>query len=248
MCTLIIERRPGHDWPILLAANRDEMTERACKPPARHWPDRPDVVAGIDLLAGGSWLGVNKYGVVAGVLNRRGALGPGPGLRSRGELPLEALDHANATAAAQALAQIEPSSYRSFNLVVADSTHGFCLSCEDGRMSCRSLPPGLSMVTAHDLNDLSSPRIKMYLPRFRAAKTPDPESADWSSWQSLLASRIHDAQAGPEGAMNVDTGKGLATVSSSLIALPGINRENVGPIWLHAAGNPAKVPFESIEF
>ena len=48
MCTLIILRRPNHDWPVLLAANRDEMSTRAWDPPARHWPDRPNVVAGID--------------------------------------------------------------------------------------------------------------------------------------------------------------------------------------------------------
>ena len=41
MCTVVILRRPGHDWPLLLAGNRDEMKGRPWKPPARHWPDRP---------------------------------------------------------------------------------------------------------------------------------------------------------------------------------------------------------------
>ena len=49
MCTLIILRRPGHSWPTLIAANRDEMVSRPWRPPARHWPDRPDTVAGIGL-------------------------------------------------------------------------------------------------------------------------------------------------------------------------------------------------------
>src|SRR6202012_4950605 len=109
MCTLVIFRRPDHRWPLLIGANRDEMIDRPWEPPGRHWPDRPDVVAGLDILAGGSWLGLNDFGVVAGILNRHGSLGPAAGQRSRGELVLEALDHADASAAAEALAAIEPS-------------------------------------------------------------------------------------------------------------------------------------------
>jgi len=104
MCTLVILRRPDHRWPVLIGANRDEMIDRPWDPPGRHWPDRPEVVAGLDKLAGGSWLGINDWGVAAAVLNRHGSLGPAPGIRSRGELVLEALDHADAAAAAEALA------------------------------------------------------------------------------------------------------------------------------------------------
>src|SRR5215469_12226964 len=108
MCTLVILRRPEHAWPVLIAANRDEMINRPARPPGRHWPDRAEVVAGLDLLAGGSWLGLNDWGVAAAVLNRTGSLGPARGMRSRGELVLEALDHASAVEAANALAYLEP--------------------------------------------------------------------------------------------------------------------------------------------
>src|SRR5919108_5501887 len=103
MCTLVILRRPDHRWPVLIGANRDEMIDRPWQPPGRHWPDRAEVVAGRDLLAGGSWLGLNDWGVAAAVLNRHGSLGPAAGLRSRGELVLEALDHADAARAPAAL-------------------------------------------------------------------------------------------------------------------------------------------------
>src|SRR6202030_2470467 len=131
MCTLVILRRPGHRWPVLIGANRDEMIDRASKPPGRHWPDRPELVAGRDLLAGGSWLGINDWGVAAAVLNRHGSLGPAPDRRSRGELVLEALDHADAAAAARALAQLNPAAYRTFNLIVADNRDGFWLRHAD---------------------------------------------------------------------------------------------------------------------
>ena len=87
MCTLVILRRPGSPWPLLLAANRDELRTRASMSPARHWPDRPHLRGGLDVLARGSWLGINDDGVVAAVLNRRGTLGPAPDKRSRGEAP-----------------------------------------------------------------------------------------------------------------------------------------------------------------
>jgi uncharacterized protein with NRDE domain len=85
MCTVVILRRPGHDWPLLLAANRDEMRGRPWSPPGRHWPDRPATRAGLDHEAGGSWLGVNDSGVVVAILNRRGSLGTAEGKRSRGD-------------------------------------------------------------------------------------------------------------------------------------------------------------------
>src|SRR5256712_10677077 len=98
MCTLVIRRRREHAWPVIIGANRDEMIDRPAKPPGRHWPDRTEVVAGLDLLAGGSWLGLNDWGVAAAVLNRHGSLGPEAGLRSRGGPGLEGLDHADAGA------------------------------------------------------------------------------------------------------------------------------------------------------
>ena len=63
--------------------------------------------------------------MVAAVLNRRGTLGPEPGKRSRGELVLEALDHAEATRAADALRALDPAAYRPFNLIVADAVDAF---------------------------------------------------------------------------------------------------------------------------
>ena len=87
MCTVVLLRRPGHDWPLILAANRDEMTGRAWLPPARHWPDRAEAIAGQDVLAGGTWLGMNDWGVIAGILNRPGSLGPDGRTAARGPRP-----------------------------------------------------------------------------------------------------------------------------------------------------------------
>ncbi|TAN56853.1 MAG: hypothetical protein EPN26_03235, partial [Rhodospirillales bacterium] len=189
MCTLIVLRRPGHAWPLLLAANRDEMAGRPWKAPARHWPDRPEVMAGLDVLAGGSWLGINHDGLVAGILNRVGSLGPKAGKRSRGELVLDALDHAEAAEAAKALSDLDPRAYRPFNLLVADFQDAFWLRNDGRRIESFPVPEGVHMLTAHDLDDKASPRIASFLPRFRNATTPRPEDGDWESWKELLRTK-----------------------------------------------------------
>ena len=247
MCTVVILRRPGDGWPLLLAANRDEMRDRPWAPPARHWPERAHVVAGIDLEASGTWLGLNDDGLTAAVLNRPGSLGPAAGYRSRGELPLEALDHADAAAAAAALADIDPAAYRTFNMVVADERDAFWLrSAGEKGVEVMALPEGLSMITAYDRNDTADPRIRDYLPRFEAAPAPDPGAGEWASWTALLASREHGPGDGPGDAMNVVTDTGFGTVSSSLIAFPSYASEGVGPLWLFAPGGPDEVAFEAV--
>ncbi|MGE4219122.1 MAG: NRDE family protein [Alphaproteobacteria bacterium] len=248
MCSVIVLLRPDHDWPVLIAANRDEMGDRPWDPPGRYWPELPDLVAGRDRLAGGSWLGRNDNGVVAAVLNRDGTLGPAPGLRSRGELVLEALVHADAVAAAEALTHLDPRAYRSFNMVVADSRDAFWLrnGSPETPVEAMPIPPGLSMLTAHDLNDARDRRVATYLPRFRAAAPPDPDAGDWQGWQALLANG-ETVSGIPRDSMCISTDWGFGTVSSSLLALPApgtaaAERDSRG-VWLFAAGRPDRTHY-----
>lgn len=250
MCTLLVLYRPNHPWPVLIGANRDEMLDRPARPPGRHWPDRPHVVAGLDELGGGSWFGVNDDGVAAAAMNRANTLGPAAGKRSRGELVLEALDHADAQSAANALTHLDPAAYRGFNLIVADNEQVYWLrhteAAVPGRVEAFALAPGLSMLTAHDLNDSSSARIRRYLPSARAAAVPDPDRSDWRAWQGLLASRDADPDDGFAGAMNIVTDFGFGTVSSVLLALPAADRFGVAPRLLYADGRPDTAPYREI--
>lgn len=255
MCTLIILRRAGAEWPVIIAANRDEMVDRAWSSPAEHWPDRPGVVAGKDNLAGGSWLGVNRTGVAAAILNRQGTLGPAPGLRSRGELVLEALDHADADSAAKALGALEARAYRAFNMVVADNRDAFWIRSLGGANPVRvePIPAGLSMLTAQELNDANSGRIRFFQPQFAKAAAPDPTRGDWSAWEKLLASREHEPDAGPHGSMTIVTSEnagartGYGTMSSSLIALAAPGHTPPTVMWRFAAGAPDVTPYNDVK-
>ena len=247
MCTLVILRRPEHRWPVIIGANRDEMTNRPALAPARHWPDRAEVLAGRDLLAGGSWLGVNDWGVAAAVLNRHGSLGPAPGQRSRGELVLEALDHPDAVAAAEALSHLDPAAYRTFNLIVADNRDAFWLRHADGaHIEVRLVPDGLSLIDSGDLNRPNNRRVTRAAPRFRAAQPPDPDRDDWENWQVLLSDTESPPGEAPETALRFTTARGYGTVSSALIALPEPNVDERKPRFRYAQWQPEIVPWGDV--
>ncbi|MCB1971416.1 MAG: NRDE family protein [Geminicoccaceae bacterium] len=245
MCTLVMLRRPTHEqWPVLIAANRDELSTRPARPPGRYWEDRDEIRAGLDVEAGGSWFGVNDYGVMAAVLNRRGTLGPEAGKRSRGELVLEALDYADAEAAAAALAHLDPEGWRPFNLIIADNRDAFWIRhAGDGMLSSIPILNGVTMATAGELNDTDSARVRRYLPLFRSAEAPDPGKGDWSSWQLLLSSTSSET-GDPRDAMCIRTDGAYGTVSSSLLALPA----DIGdpPAWLFADGPPDRAAYEPV--
>lgn len=246
MCTLVILRRPEHHWPVLIGANRDEMVDRPWQPPGRHWPDRPEVVGGLDVLAGGSWLGVNDWGVAAAVLNRHGSLGPAADRRSRGELVLEALDHADAVAAAEALSHLDPHAYRTFNLIVVDERDGFWLRHAGGaRIELHPLKDGLSIIAAGEVDDLGTRRIALARPAFLEWPAPDPDRSDWTAWESLLGSTRAPSREPATAAMRFRT-DGYGTVSSALVALPARDGQDRKPIFRHAGWLPHASPWQDV--
>jgi len=222
---------------VMLAANRDERLDRAWDQPDEWWPEHPGVIAGRDRTAGGTWMGVNRAGVVAAVLNRPGSLGPAPGKRSRGELPLLALDHEAAAAAVAAVTRLDAGAWRSFNMIVADRAGAvFLRGLGRGHPQAEPLGAGLWMVTAHDPNDGSSPRVARHLPRFRAA--PPPDTDGWRGWRAILK----DRSGAPGEQINVVPRDGFGTVCSSLVALDADD----GVAWLFAAGPPDAATFERV--
>lgn len=239
MSSVLILRRSGHAWPILLAANYDADPARLIEAPDYHWPDLADIVGGWDQRSGGSWLAVNANGVVAAVIARHADTGP----RSVLELPLEALSHADASAAAESLVQLDTKAYAPFNLVVADNTFA-CWLKHDGssaKIQVSEIPEGCSMITASDRNDYAQPRIKAYLPRLQAARIPDPDAGQWRDWQVLLGQRLHNPADGPAAALCITEGD-VQTRCSQLLAIPAV--DNAQPAkFLFAHGRPGETEF-----
>lgn len=123
MCLIAFAIGASPTCPLLIAANRDEFFDRPTEPLHR-WtlPDGSAVLGGRDLRDGGTWLGVGESGRVAMLTNVRSAQ-PGPGRRSRGELPTRWLQ--GGTDWDGLLNGIAPGDYGGFNLVVGDVQQGF---------------------------------------------------------------------------------------------------------------------------
>jgi hypothetical protein len=177
---------------------------------------------------------MNDTGVVAGILNRKDSLGPDDRLRSRGELVLEALDHADAHDAATALSRIDPAAYRSFNIFIADNRDAYWLRStgpEARKVEMQEIPPGLSMLTAWDMNSTDSARTRFHRPLFDAAPPPDPDSGDWTAWENQLSARDFEPGTGSGEAMFITTDRGFGTLSSSIIALGEMSATKPWNIW-----------------
>ncbi len=74
MCLLVFAWQTEPEYPLVVAANRDERLDRPAQALCVLQEERPRILGGRDDLAGGTWLAVNEHGVVAGLTNR-----PAPG-------------------------------------------------------------------------------------------------------------------------------------------------------------------------
>jgi uncharacterized protein with NRDE domain len=230
MCSIILNLT---ETGTFIAANRDELLARPWSAPGAHWPAYPGVIAGRDNSAGGTWMALNRHGVMAAVLNRHGTLGPAAGKRSRGELPLLGLDQSTAgQAAAKIIQTIDQAAYRAFNLVIADADAAFFIRAPGGEdLTVTRFSAGVTMLTAGEPNDVSEPRIARHLPKF--------QSKPWESWPALLA----DAAPPIVSALNIPPRNGYGTVCSSLLAL----QTNAPPAWLFAPGAPDETAFQAVK-
>lgn len=118
MCLILLAWHAHPRYPLVLVANRDEFHERPTLA-ADFWPQQPRLLAGRDLQAGGTWLGVTRSGRIAAVTNYREPLVPeAPLERSRGELVTGFLAGRQAPLAHAEALLTSGSSYRGFNLLL----------------------------------------------------------------------------------------------------------------------------------
>jgi uncharacterized protein with NRDE domain len=119
MCLVVVAFNVSAANPLVVAANRDEFHARPTQD-ANWWPDQPDIIAGRDLEAGGTWLGLHRDGRFATVTNYRDAESQRRELRSRGHLVTGFLQSKQAPA--DYLRAINPDDYAGFNLLLTDGT------------------------------------------------------------------------------------------------------------------------------
>ncbi|MEO0443319.1 MAG: NRDE family protein [Pseudomonadota bacterium] len=119
MCLILFSFDPDSNTPLILGANRDEFFHRPTAP-AHFWEDHSQVLAGRDLQAGGTWLGISREGRFAGITNVREPGVVVENARSRGELTKDFL--AGDLSPVDYLRQVESkqTQYSGFNLLLGD--------------------------------------------------------------------------------------------------------------------------------
>jgi uncharacterized protein with NRDE domain len=137
MCLIVLSLGQHPEYPLVLAANRDEFHARPTRE-AHWWPDKPDILGGRDLQAGGTWLALHRNGRFATVTNYRDAQPPSPKYLSRGRLVTDYLESDLAPLAY--LDTIDQDAFAGFNLIVGEAGEvGYLSNREEGS---RDLGPG----------------------------------------------------------------------------------------------------------
>ena len=202
MCLVALRWLPDTEWPLIVAANRDEFYQRASAP-AHHWPQNPGLFAGLDKEAGGTWMGIHTRGRFAVVTN---FMQPDEiGTVSRGALTYNFLT--GDQLAREYLDSLQETSkdYAGFNLLIADDT-GLWYFTNRSRTttngnSLQQLPPGTYGLSNHLLDTPWPKLLRLKKGFIRANEKPPPDVA------TLMALLQDDWQ--PEETDLPDTGVGI---------------------------------------
>ena len=142
VCTLVFAWRTFQTAPLVVAANREEATDRPAGPPRLRTGPR-QYLAPQDLVANGTWIGYNAADVFVALTNRRTEF---EGTRSRGLLVRDALTAESAVAAAESVRKdIEGTRYAGFNIAIIDPSTAVIIEW-DGEVRDHSLDPGVHVL------------------------------------------------------------------------------------------------------
>lgn len=190
MCLILFAHRAHPAYRLVVAANRDEWFQRPTAP-AAFWPDAPYVLAGRDLEANGTWLGVTRTGRFAALTNFRDAESRRTDLPSRGALVRDFLTSEVAPGEYLDSLRAQAGRYNGFSLLVADTRSMRYFSNRDG--AARELPAGVYGLSNH-LLDAPWPKV-------RAGKARLAAHLDGHVSAERLLEILDDTHAAPDDAL-----------------------------------------------
>jgi len=165
MCLIVFDWNPGSSLPLRLVANRDEFHARPTRA-LDFWPEEPDILAGRDEQAGGTWLGISRSGRLAAITNIRLAAAPPPQPRSRGHLVRDFLR--TQVSASEFIDEVRQhaSEYPGFNLLLFSGDELWHYSNHDAETATQ-LTPGVHGVSNAGL-DTPWPKLTQACDALRA--------------------------------------------------------------------------------
>jgi uncharacterized protein with NRDE domain len=222
VCTLALYFHVFEDYPLIVAANRDEHYDRPSAPPALQ-NGRPKIIAGRDLRANGTWLGVNEDGLIAGILNRRlnSQLPTLTDARSRGLLCVDILSFESAGAASEFIRD-HKFRYNPFTLLFADRYEGYVSYNEEERIITQKIAKGLhvfSSAAEFEMHSAKADRAYALFARLSSRVRPTNGRAleSIAGLQAVLADHSLSPDSGDPGDAICVHRETSGTVSSSII-------------------------------
>jgi hypothetical protein len=243
MCILMVIHQRVQDYPIVLAANRDEYHDRVAQAP-RVLQRHPVIWGGRDIRAGGTWLGVNGHGLVVGLTNRR--IHPeqanDPQRRSRGLLCLDILQLRTAEEAAAYLDGTAADVYNPFNILTLDRERAYWIAY-DGTAQTQCLTNGLYILANGNLNDVETVRIRRA--RHLLQRT---EHTDLPTLLPFLEDVCRDHEVGVQERETICMHRprdNYGTVSSTILAL---GTDLCRSVYRYADGSPCTEPYREFSY
>jgi uncharacterized protein with NRDE domain len=210
------------DYPLIVAANRDEHYDRPSAPPTLQ-NGQPKIIAGRDLRANGTWLGVNEDGVIAGILNRRlnNHLPALADARSRGLLCMDILTFESARAAS-AFLRDHKFSYNPFTLLFVDRHEGYVSYNDEEKTIIQKIEKGLhvfSSAAEFEMHSAKAERAYALFARLSSRVRPTNGIAleSIAALQAVLADHSLSADSDDPGDAICVHRETSGTVSSSII-------------------------------
>jgi len=188
VCLILVAWRVHPDYPLVVAANRDEFFARPTAG-AAFWPDAPQVLAGRDLQAGGTWLGITRLGRFTALTNFRDPARQRAQAPSRGRLVADFLLGAQSIDAY--LDRIAPDAFNGFNLLLGDGERLVAYSNVSNQR--HELEPGLY--------GLSNALLDTPWPKVGAGKTALGAALAALPDESLLWQLLRDDTIAPDEAL-----------------------------------------------
>lgn len=228
MCLIVVGWHAHRDYPLVVAANRDEFLARPAVP-AHWWTDFPDLLAGRDLEAGGTWMGIGRSGRFAALTNYRDPTLHRAGVPSRGGLVRDCLvADRDADAMLREIAAVS-ATYAPFNLFVGDGTSLGIHESTTGTV--RLLEPGIYGLSNH-LLDTPWLKVRLARERFAAALAGLPDEAAFLALlrDDVAAEDLHL----PETGVSKEWERWL---SSAFIRAPGYGTRCSTLITVHRDGS-----------
>ncbi len=259
MCTIVALRNVHREFPLVIAANRDEFYRRPAAPPALV-DEASRVYAGRDGERGGTWMGVTARGLFVGVTNQRTWKAADTSLRSRGEVVLACLRDDNVDAVVARLNALDARAYNPFNLLFGDASRLFVayVRRESPHVTVAPLGDGVHALANDTLGSPHFPKAQRIEERLRDARLA---ALPWEALEPHLVAALGDHELPPRHLVEDPPAGALfpkflarrlqalcihtpayGTVSSTLIAL-ALDRV---AHYRYAAGHPCETPFAAV--